>query len=369
MAADQDRSRSTHGDAAGGQFRSPPHLWGGGGEAAGGARTGLGELLDRGYGLRGDASPMTEHTEAFGRFPLHVHSGHTNLLGKIALHLRQVRLQARLLGDDSAVDVDDAVAHVTDRLDRDGEHLEAGRPRIFGLAGREKASDVTESCGAEQRIDDRVREDVRIRIPVKPGRVRNEHPTEHERTARLERMDVVSDSDPHRVAVSCSRISASTTSRSSGVVSLMFAGSPGTTVTTCPVAATSCASSSPTSPASAASRCARASRSWEKPCGVCARTTRERSSDSTRRLPSTRLTASRGVIAGNAAPDSIAAARTRRTSAAVASGRAASWTRTKSQSPSAASPRRTDSWRLSPPGLTTTDLRGWRAWTSCSAVS
>src|SRR5689334_3899135 len=233
MAADQNRSRSTHGDAAGGEFRVPSHSWGGGGEAAGGARTGLGELLDRGYGLRGDASAMPEHAEAFGRFSFHVHTGRTNLLGKIALHLRQVRLQTRLLSDDSAVDVDDAVARVTDRLDRDGEHLEAGGAGIFGLAGREKASDVTESCGAQQRIDDRVRQDVRIRVPVKPGGVGNQHATKNQSPARNERVDVVSDSDPHRVAVSCSRISASTTSRSSGVVSLMFAGSPGTTVTTC----------------------------------------------------------------------------------------------------------------------------------------
>src|SRR6266540_3836056 len=169
--------------------------------------------------------------------------------------------------------------------------------------------------------------------------------------------------------VSCSRISASTTSRSSGVVSLMFAGSPGTTVTAWPAADTSWASSSPTRPASAASRWARASSSYANPCGVWASTMRERSRLSTRRLPSTRLTASRGAIAGKAAPDSMAAANTRRTRAAVASGRAASWTSTKSHSPSAARPVRTDSWRLSPPALTITGLRGDSAWTSRSAFS
>src|ERR1700730_79571 len=96
---------------------------------------------------------------------------------------------------------------------------------------------------------------------------------------------------------------------------------------------------------------------------------RERSRLSTSRLPSTRLTASRGEMAGNAAPDSTAAARTRRTRVAVTSGRAASCTSTKSHSPSAASPTRTDSCRLSPPALTMTCLRGFSAATSRSAFS
>src|SRR5438132_188307 len=95
----------------------------------------------------------------------------------------------------------------------------------------------------------------------------------------------------------------------------------------------------------------------------------ERSRLSTRRLPSTRLTASRGEMAGKAAPDSIAAASTLRTSAGEARGRAASCTSTKSHSPSAAIPARTDAWRLSPPGLTRTGLLGCSAATSCSAVS
>src|SRR4029077_19187190 len=96
---------------------------------------------------------------------------------------------------------------------------------------------------------------------------------------------------------------------------------------------------------------------------------RDRSRLSTSRLPSTRLTASRGEMAGNAAPDSIAAASTRRTRVAVARGRAASCTSTKSHSPKAASPARTESWRLSPPAFTTTDFRGCSDATSRSAFS
>src|SRR5712691_5057318 len=90
---------------------------------------------------------------------------------------------------------------------------------------------------------------------------------------------------------------------------------------------------------------------------------------STSRLPSTRFTASRGAMAGKAAPDSTAAARTRRTRVAVASGRAASCTRTKSHSPSAARPARTDSCRLLPPARTVTGLRGASDTTSRSAFS
>src|SRR6266850_1441702 len=96
---------------------------------------------------------------------------------------------------------------------------------------------------------------------------------------------------------------------------------------------------------------------------------RVRSRLSTSRLPSTRLTASRGEIAGKAAPDSTAAASTRRTRVAVASGLAASCTSTKSHSPSAASPARTDACLLSPPAFTMTGLRGCSAATSRSAFS
>ena len=141
------------------------------------------------------------------------------------------------------------------------EQLQARGVLVVGVVGREMRADVTHSRRAKQRVDHRVRKNVRVGVSIQATVVLDAHAAQHQRTARDQRMNVVSDSDPHRSAVSCSRMSASTTSRSSGVVSLMLAGSPGTTVTRWPVAATSCASSSPTSPASAASRCARASSS------------------------------------------------------------------------------------------------------------
>src|SRR5438445_792008 len=55
-------------------------------------------------------------------------------------------------------------------------------------------------------------------MSLQTGGMVDAHAADDKLAARLERMDVVSDSDSHRVAVSCSRISASTTSRSSGVV-------------------------------------------------------------------------------------------------------------------------------------------------------
>src|SRR5947209_3098481 len=237
-------------------------------------------------------------------------------------------MQAGLLGDHDGVDVDDLVAGLLEQPRRELEQIQAGHPFPLRIGVREMLADVTERGRTEQGVDDRVREYVRIGMSFEAERMLDVDAAKNQVAAGREPVDVVAGADPHVAAASCSLINASTTPKSSGVVSLMLAGSPSTTVTSWPVAATSCASSSPTRPASAASRCARARSSYEKACGVCASTIRERSRLSTSRLPSTRLTASRGAMAGNAAPDSIAAASTRRTSDAVASGRAASWTRT-----------------------------------------
>src|SRR5205823_3736767 len=141
-----------------------------------------------------------------------------------------------------------------------GQQIEARSALIARVIGRKVRADVSQPGSTEDGVDDRVGEHVSVGMPVQPAWVLDAHAAEHESPALLQGMNVVADSHPHvDETASCSLISASTTSKSSGVVSLMFEGSPSTTVTSWPVAATSCASSSPTSPASAASRCARAS--------------------------------------------------------------------------------------------------------------
>ena len=92
-------------------------------------------------------------------------------------------------------------------------------------------ADVAEPGGTEQCVDDGVRQHVRVGMTVEAERMVYSHPSEDQVAAGSERVRVEPTSDPHVVAASCSLMSASTTSRSSGVVSFMFAGSPSTTVT------------------------------------------------------------------------------------------------------------------------------------------
>src|SRR6266480_2725587 len=140
-------------------------------------------------------------------------------------------MEAGLLGDHDAVDIDDSIAGLVQHGDRSLEHAETRSILELRIVGRKVRADVTQAGCAEERVDHRVSQHVSVGVAVQPGRVLYAHAAKHQRTPRHERVDVVSDADPHRPTVSCSRISASTTSRSSGVVSLMLAGSPGTTVT------------------------------------------------------------------------------------------------------------------------------------------
>src|SRR5260370_12302680 len=174
--------------------------------------------------------------------------------GQVGAHCAKVRLEAGLLGDDGAVDVDDAVARLLDDGGRSREQVEAGRVLVPGVVGGKVLTDVSQRRGAEQRVDDRMSQHIGIGMAVEAGWMLDLHATDDQIAAGLQRVDVVARADPQVAAASCSLMTASTTPKSSGVVSLMFAGSPSMTVTSWPVAATSCASSSPTSPASAASR-------------------------------------------------------------------------------------------------------------------
>src|SRR5438093_4862987 len=140
-------------------------------------------------------------------------------------------MEARLLGDHDAIDIDDSIAGIVQHGDRSLEHAEARCIFELRIVRWKVRADVTQAGCAEERVDHCVREHVSVGIAVQPGRMLDSDAAQHERTPGYQRVDVVADPDPHLPTVSCSRIRASTTSRSSGVVSLMLAGSPGTTVT------------------------------------------------------------------------------------------------------------------------------------------
>lgn len=102
-------------------------------------------------------------------------------------------------------------------------------------------ADITEGRRTEQRIDDAVRDDIRVGMTEQPPLKGNLHPAEDQRTAFHQSVNIVAVPDPHHCASPCSIASAS--SRSSSVVSLIFHSSPREKATGAPIASMSWQSS------------------------------------------------------------------------------------------------------------------------------
>ncbi len=151
----------------------------------------------------------------------------------------------------------------------------------------------------------------------------------------------------------------STRRRSSGSVTLRFAGSPGIACTRMLHASSSAASSvNSRSPSGGKAVQASSSRPRRAPCGVWAAARVERSTVSSTAPSSTRLSVSTTGTTGRAAPCDRTARITAATSAGVTSGRAPSWTSTGRSRPAGSrasrwrTPAATDCCRVEPPPTT-----------------
>src|SRR5262245_24507191 len=105
------------------------------------------------------------------------------------------------------------------------------------------ATEVPQRQGAQQRVADRVRQHVGVRVPADPAIEVYRNTAQEERPAVTERVQVESEADAgHRAHARRAR------RRSSGVVIFTFSASPRTTRTWWPSRSTSIASSVPTTP-------------------------------------------------------------------------------------------------------------------------
>ena len=160
----------------------------------------------------------------------------------------------------------------------------------------------------------------------------------------------------------------STRRRSSGRVTLRFAGSPGIAWTGM-VQASSSAASSVNSRGPSGGKASHASRRSPRraPWGVWAAARVERSTVPSTRPSPTRLSVSATGRTGRAAPWRSTASTTAVTSPRETSGRAPSWTRTVRSRPEGSSasrwrtPAATDCWRVVPPGTTAVTRAGSQA--------
>ena len=211
-------------------------------------------------------------------------------------------------------------------------------PRVAWSPAGNRRPEVTQPGRGEQPVTDRMERRVAIGVTVQPGGLRDVETRQAQAVEAAERMAV----GPPRVSDGRSGVGPWASARHArpGRMApsiLSAAGSPGTVTTGTPWRASiSCSSPNRSGPSAKASMAA-VSSSRRAPWGVWARNSSDRSAvpvmSPSRHLLEESMTGSTGM----AAPWSAAASATRSMRPDVASGRAASWTRT--TSPSAGVPR------------------------------
>src|SRR6267143_921121 len=130
-------------------------------------------LFDQSDRLRRDAMAAAQRAQAFrrGRLDAHDVSLQPQPPGDVPLHLDQHEVQPWLLGDHRGVDVDDLVAGLLQQARRKLEQIHSGHTLPLWVRFREVLADVTERGRAEQRVDDGVREYVRIGMSFEAERM------------------------------------------------------------------------------------------------------------------------------------------------------------------------------------------------------
>jgi hypothetical protein len=106
-----------------------------------------------------------------------------------------VRREARLLAHKDDVCIRELPALCPNPLPGLREQLERIRARELRVSGREERTDVLQPSRPEQRIGERMREDVSVRVARKPARVLDPDAAEHERHALRERVRVEARAD------------------------------------------------------------------------------------------------------------------------------------------------------------------------------
>ena len=148
--------------------------------------------------LRRETLAAARETEAIGRRRTNVDllSIHAQRSGQPFAHQVPVRSDARALADQDAVRVDELEAGLANLAICVGEKPERVRAAIALVSGRKESPDVGKSCGAEERVGQRMRDHVAVRVADQALRVVERHAAEDERNAVAERVGVDAEPDP-----------------------------------------------------------------------------------------------------------------------------------------------------------------------------
>src|SRR5438874_3001 len=117
-------------------------------------------------------------------------------IGEPLAHLLAQRRDPRILADQYAVRVDELPPRLADLSGGAPEQIERRSACPFRLAGWKQQADVSEPCRTEQRVDQRMRDHVAVRVAREAARRVDRDAPEHERNTVREGMRVDAEPDP-----------------------------------------------------------------------------------------------------------------------------------------------------------------------------
>jgi len=172
---------------------------------------------------------------------------HLAALGQIGDHLANMGGQPGPLGDDGGVEIADPEAARLRQADHMFKQQHAVDPLVGGVGVGEIAADVAEAESAENRITNRMQQNIRVRMTEQAIFIRDRHAAEDQRPVGNQAMDIKTVADTHHVKLTSPAVSnALARARSAGVVILILWGCPVKTATGQPHHSISEASSVPT---------------------------------------------------------------------------------------------------------------------------
>jgi hypothetical protein len=157
-------------------------------------------------------------------FHAHATGAEGECLGQALGHLGQKWAEPRGLADHGGVDVHEMRSLRDEKVHDCPEQDEARHACIAGVRIREVAAQVAEGEGSEQRLTDRMGEDVGVGVAAQAAPARDGHAAEHQRASVHQRMEIEAEAGARHAGPRPARRPSHwrAVSRSSGVVILRF---------------------------------------------------------------------------------------------------------------------------------------------------
>src|SRR3972149_724085 len=245
--------------------------------------------------MRGNALFPPGKTQLFSSCSLDVHAllRNVEISGDILDHLRQMRRDARSLGDEGAVDIRDFPAAFINGFFDFAQQLAAVDVLVLRVGVGEMPADIAKPGGTEAGVTDGMDQYVGVGMAVQSLAVRDFHAAENQIAPGDQRMHVVTMTDAYHAFPCCCFKYNSANAKSSGNVTLMLSAWQATTRGCPPAASITEASSVISLPCFSAFSSALANAPMRNICGVAERHKPSRLTVSiTRPSLSTRLTVS-----------------------------------------------------------------------------